>query len=150
MTSENEFFYNLEILWENHSSCSMLKLFPKCVNFENVSKNCIRVLGLLNTKQSNSKFFRVFILWCFFDLLKLTSKYWDVFWFGILFFLFIGRYTTYFQILLTTVATNLTKPQITSNWEYLAKYVVLPTGCMSKLDSHLPNKLVLFALMKVP
>ena len=47
MTSENDVFYISEILKENYSSCSMLKIFPKYLNFENISKKCIRVPGPL-------------------------------------------------------------------------------------------------------
>ena len=39
------FFYISEILYENYYSYSMLKIFPKYFNFENISKKCIRVLG---------------------------------------------------------------------------------------------------------
>ena len=45
LKSENEFLYNLEILQENYFSCSTLKIFPKYLNFENISKKCIRVPG---------------------------------------------------------------------------------------------------------
>ena len=47
MTSENEVFYISEILKDDYSSCSMLKIFPKYLNFENISKKCIRVPGPL-------------------------------------------------------------------------------------------------------
>ena len=37
------FFYISEI-YKNYS-CSMLKIFPKYFNFENISEKCIRVVG---------------------------------------------------------------------------------------------------------
>ena len=45
LTSENEVFYISEILQEIYSSCSMPKIYPEYLNFENISKNCIRVPG---------------------------------------------------------------------------------------------------------
>ena len=47
LTSENEVFYISEILEDNYSSCSMLKIFPKYLNFENILKKCIHVPGPL-------------------------------------------------------------------------------------------------------
>ena len=43
LMSENEVFYISKILQGNYSSCSTLKMFPKYLNFENISKKCIRV-----------------------------------------------------------------------------------------------------------
>ena len=55
MTSENEVFYISEILKDNYSSCSTLKIFPKYLNFENISKKIFALRGL-NTKGHIAKF----------------------------------------------------------------------------------------------
>ena len=59
--SENEVFYILDILQENHSSCSMLKIFQKYLNFESISKICIRIPGPKSVKTGINYFIRTYM-----------------------------------------------------------------------------------------
>ena len=47
MTSANKVFHISKMLWENYSLCTMLKIFPKYLNFENISTNSVRVWEIL-------------------------------------------------------------------------------------------------------
>ena len=69
---ENEVFYISEILRENYSSCSMLKIFPKYFNFKNISKKCIRNKNIfyLNEKKLYDKNISYWIQ-IYFNLMKI-------------------------------------------------------------------------------
>ena len=47
ITRTPDFLHFVKILLEKYSSCSMLKIFLKYLNFENISNKCIRVPGPL-------------------------------------------------------------------------------------------------------